>query len=128
MGTILVVDDDQNNRSLVRMVAEHAGHVVLEAADGTTALGLSALHQPNLVVLDLSMPKMSGPEFMRELRKDSRTRGIPVLLYTASEPSAAIRDFMNIYAIAHAITKPSEPLDLMRAIERALRGATSPSP
>jgi CheY-like chemotaxis protein len=122
VSVILVVDDDRNNRTLVRMMAEHAGHAVLEAEHGATGLALATSELPNLIVLDLSMPTMSGPEFMRVLRKDPRTREIPVLLYTATEPDAAIRDFMSIYKIAQAITKPSEPLDLMHAIQRALQG------
>jgi CheY-like chemotaxis protein len=120
MATILVADDDQNNRLLVKMVGEHTGHRVVEAATGEEALSMCAEQPPDLVVLDLSMPAMSGPEFMRALRKGARTSGIPVLLYTATEPDAALRDFMSIYAIAQTVTKPSEPLDLMRAIEQAL--------
>lgn len=121
MATILVVDDDKNNRLLVRMLAEYGGHRVLEAGDGASGLEISASQRPSLIVLDLSMPAMSGPEFMRELRKNAPTSETPVLLYTATPPDAAMRDFMTIYTIAGAVTKPSEPAELMGAIERALQ-------
>jgi CheY-like chemotaxis protein len=122
VATVLVVDDDRNTRLLVRTVLGHAGHNVLEAEDGRAALGIAATDRPQLILLDLSMPSMSGPEFLRALRADGRTSNMPVALYTATAMTPALRDFMEMYAIRDVIPKPSEPAELLAAVERALGG------
>jgi|SRR5580700_3281176 CheY-like chemotaxis protein len=121
MATVLVVDDAVEARLLVRAILTHAGHTVLEAADGHEGLATAVDRRPDLILLDLSLPSMGGPEFARALRKDQRTRSTAVALYTATPMSAALRDFMEMYQIRHVVPKPSEPLELLRAIERALR-------
>ena len=120
MARVLVVDDAPETRLLVRTLLTHAGHEVLEAADGAVALSSAAEHQPDLVLLDFSMPAMSGPEFIRALRDDPRVTRIVVALYTATAMNPALRDFMEMYEIKHVIPKPSEPRELLEAVERAL--------
>ncbi|MGB9652509.1 MAG: response regulator [Candidatus Cybelea sp.] len=120
MARVLVVDDAPETRLLVRTLLTHAGHEVLEAADGAVALSSAAEHQPDLVLLDFSMPAMSGPEFIRALRDDPRVTRIVVALYTATAMNPALRDFMEMYEIKHVIPKPSEPRELLAAVERAL--------
>ena len=126
MASVLVADDDGNTRLLVRTVLTHAGHTVLEAKDGNEALSIAAQHQPQLILLDLSMPRMNGPEFLRALRADARTAGTPVALYTATAMNPALRDFMEMYAIRHVIPKPSEPSELLASVERSLNQAGDP--
>jgi diguanylate cyclase len=120
VATVLVVDDDANARLLVRTLLAYAGHDTIEAAGGTEGLALAAARRPDLVLLDLSMPSMSGAEFVRALRGDEQTKNIAVALYTATTPSAAVRDFMEMYHIRHAIPKPSEPSEFLDAVARAL--------
>jgi CheY-like chemotaxis protein len=120
MARVLVVDDAPETRLLVRTLLTHAGHEVFEAADGSAALSRATEHQPDLVLLDFSMPAMSGPEFIRALRADPRVTRTVVALYTATAMNPALRDFMEMYEIEHVIPKPSEPLELLAAVERAL--------
>jgi CheY-like chemotaxis protein len=120
VARVLVVDDAPETRLLVRTLLTHAGHEVFEAADGAVALSSAAEHQPDLVLLDLSMPTMSGPEFIRALRANPRVTRTVVALYTASAMNPALRDFMGMYEIEHVIPKPAEPLELLAAVERAL--------
>jgi CheY-like chemotaxis protein len=120
MARVLVVDDAPETRLLVRTLLTHAGHEVFEAADGAVALSSAAEHQPDLVLLDFSMPAMSGPEFIRALRADPRITRTVVALYTATAMTPALRDFKEMYEIEHVIPKPSEPLELLAAVERAL--------
>jgi CheY-like chemotaxis protein len=127
MATVLIVDDDPHARLLVTTLVAHAGHVAFEAAGGAEGLASAAQHQPDLVVMDLSMPGMSGPEFVRALRTDPRTRYSRVALYTASRMDEAMRDFMAIYGIASALPKPAEPAELLAAIERALSAPAGPN-
>ncbi len=120
MACVLVVDDDPNARLLVTTLLAHGGHCALEAASGGEGLELAREHQPDLVITDLSLPGMSGPQFLRELRADERTRTLRVALYTASAIDPAMRDFMQIYGVASALPKPAEPRELLAAIEGAL--------
>jgi CheY-like chemotaxis protein len=125
MATVLVADDDRDTRFLVRTVLEHAGHVVVEAENGLVALSLAERTPPDLILLDLSMPSMSGPEFMRALRVNPRTRSLAAALYTATPMNDAIRDFIEMYAISGVVPKPCEPLELMSAVERLLQSTTA---
>jgi two-component system, cell cycle response regulator DivK len=123
MATVLIADDDENTRLLVQTLLSHAGHRVFQAQNGLQALDVAFAHTPDLILLDLSMPGMSGAELLRALRSDSRTKTATVALYTATPMNAAMRDFMEMYAIREAIPKPSEPAHFMAAVERALASA-----
>ena len=122
MALILVVDDEPANRLLIKTVLEHAGHTLLEAAEGPVALETALEHRPDLLLLDLSIPGMSGTEIVRAIRARTETAEITIALYTASAIHPAFRDFMELYGIRHVIPKPAEPQALLRAIEAALEG------
>ena len=81
--SVLIVDDSRflrmaNERALVK-----AGHQVITASDGEEGLRLAIEHKPDLVVLDMMLPKLSGPEVLRALRKDPATSSIPVMVLTS---------------------------------------------
>jgi len=120
VARVLIADDDPHARLLVGTLLAHAGHTVFEAADGRRALELARDQLPDLTIVDLSLPVLSGPELVRALRKDERTRSMRVALYTAGNIDAAIRDFMQMYGIITALPKPSEPAELLAAIQAAL--------
>lgn len=120
MARVLIVDDDPNARLLVTTLLAHGGHSAFEASSGEQGLELAREHQPDLVIIDLSLPGMSGPQFLRALRAGERTNNLRVALYTASTIDAAIRDFMEIYGIVTTLPKPAEPRELLAAIETAL--------
>ena len=80
---ILIVDDSRflrlaNERALVK-----AGHVVITASDGEEGLRLAQERKPDLVVLDMLLPKLSGPDVLRALRKDAETAAMPVMVLTS---------------------------------------------
>jgi CheY-like chemotaxis protein len=120
VATVLIADDDANSRLLVATLLEHAGHVVLEATDGENALSVVATHGPDLVLVDLSMPRMSGINFVRALRSDPEHAATAVVLYTGTGDTEAMRDFMRAYGVLGAIPKPSEPLVFIQTVESAL--------
>jgi CheY-like chemotaxis protein len=120
MASVLVIDDVADARLLVRTVLTHAGHTVIEATDGNEGVAKAATAHPDLILLDLSLPSMAGAQFIRALRADPRTAATKVALYTATHIDAALRDFMAAYAIRDVIPKPSEPMELLAAIESAL--------
>jgi two-component system, chemotaxis family, chemotaxis protein CheY len=123
MATVLIADDDAHTRLLVRSILTHAGHSVFEAHDGAAALAQARAGRPSLILLDLSMAGMSGPDFLRALRADEQLKHTAVALYTATPMNAAIRDFAEMYSIVDVIAKPSEPGEFLAAVERALNSA-----
>jgi CheY-like chemotaxis protein len=76
---ILVVDDEPDQRFLLRRIFERAGHEVCEAGDGAAALRAARDSPPDLVVTDMMMPVMDGVELIRQLRREPVTAGIPIL-------------------------------------------------
>jgi two-component system sensor histidine kinase/response regulator len=82
-GKVLVVDDQASNRMLLHDMLEFDGHHVIEADDGLTALSLAAEHDPDVILLDVTMPGIDGFEVCRRLRQMPATAATPVLLVTA---------------------------------------------
>ena len=80
---ILVADDDALIREIAANLLTSAGHDVLLAADGEQALGVVSSKQPDLIVLDLMMPKVPDFDVVREIRKDSRAGNTPILILSA---------------------------------------------
>jgi DNA-binding response OmpR family regulator len=87
---ILVVDDERDIVELVRYNLVQAGYRVSAAADGQQALEMVRRDRPDLVVLDLMLPLMSGTEVARLLRQDEKTRDIPIIMLTARAKRATI--------------------------------------
>jgi two-component system cell cycle response regulator DivK len=81
---ILIVDDNENNRKLARDVLEFAGFSTVEATGGVEAVALTLEHRPDLVLMDIRMPDLSGTEALKLLREDSRTAEIPIVALTSS--------------------------------------------
>jgi len=81
---ILIVDDNEKNRKLARDVLEFAGFETVEARGGVEAVALTVEHKPDLVLMDIRMPDLSGTEALKLLREDSRTAEIPIVALTSS--------------------------------------------
>ncbi len=84
MKQILIVEDKPTSRELLRTVLEQQGYEVVEAEDGEQALVRLAEHVPDLVLMDLQMPVKNGYDVLKEIRKDSRMNGLPVVAVTAN--------------------------------------------
>jgi CheY-like chemotaxis protein len=110
--TILVVDDDDDVRGLLRATIERGVHRVVTADDGEEALRLIYLAAPDLVLLDVNMPGMDGPEVCRRLKANPATRAITVLMLTAAAQDADRQRGLEAGADGY-ITKPFSPLALL---------------
>ena len=124
MPTILVVDDEPTIRALVRSVLEGRGYRTTEAADGISALQLAVRERPDLILLDVALPGLSGLEVCRRLKENAATASIPVLLITgvlqqAERPVAVDAGAQGV------IAKPFNPASLVAQIEEALRQRAS---
>ena len=81
---ILIVDDNNQNRRLARDVLQFAGFRTLEAAGAADGIALALEFRPDLVLMDIRMPDVTGTEAVRTLREDERTAAIPVVALTSS--------------------------------------------
>jgi len=117
LSRVLVVDDDPAIRRVVCALLDLDEYGVLEAADGLTALELVRLERPNLVILDLTMPRLDGLRACRALRSDPELAGTRVLVLTGRDlpdDRLAARD-----AGADAyLVKPFSSLQLLEAVRR----------
>src|SRR5438270_736586 len=101
MTTFLIVDDEASNRYLLKQILEYAGYSAIEAADGDEALQLLSLHPVDVAIVDLNMPVLNGPAFIKEARSKRRLKALPIILYTATPDNMAIRAFMETFGIRH---------------------------
>jgi len=111
MATVLLAEDDADIRFLVTLKLTQAGYQLRAFSDGLSALADAREHAPDLAILDVMMPGMSGLEVCRELRKDPATADIPVILLTALAHEAAIMAGDAAGADDY-IVKPFSPRDL----------------
>jgi len=114
-ATVLVVDDEPHIRTMLRQVLTDAGYNVQEAADGTIAITEARQRQPDLIVLDVNMPGLSGFDVARLLRTEPNTAQIPILILSVEDP----RSSADIGAAAH-LTKPVEIESLLQTVARLL--------
>ncbi|MFR7889608.1 MAG: response regulator, partial [Bilophila wadsworthia] len=82
-ATILIVEDEQDIRELLAYNLEKEGYATVQAADGKEGLELARSRKPDLILLDLMLPKMDGLAVCRELERDSGTVRIPIIMLTA---------------------------------------------
>jgi DNA-binding response OmpR family regulator len=110
--TILVVDDDPVIQKLLSVNFEMEGYVVRTASDGVEGLEAVEAEVPDLILLDVMMPRMDGLEVVRRLKADGATAAIPVILLSAKAQAADISDGLDAGADDY-ITKPFDPLELL---------------
>jgi two-component system phosphate regulon response regulator PhoB len=119
VSTILLAEDDPDIRHLVAYKLRASGFEVVEAPDGLAALREARREAPDLVLLDVRMPQLSGLDVCRELRTGPRTEGIPIIILTAR---ARPQDLEQAYAAGATdyIVKPFSPRDLVHRVEAVL--------
>jgi len=117
MKTILVVDDERNIVELLRLYLEKEGWAVLAAADGEEGLALHARHDPDLVILDLMLPKVDGFEVCRELR---RRGDVPIVMLTARDDVVDSIVGLELGADDY-VAKPFNPRALIARIKAIFR-------
>lgn len=106
--SVLIADDQADERQIQRALLEHRGYEVLEAEDGESALARALERVPDLVLLDIAMPRMDGLAVCRALRQDPRTRDIRILFYTAS-PAGEMDDRVKEAGGDAVLLKPVDP-------------------
>jgi two-component system, OmpR family, alkaline phosphatase synthesis response regulator PhoP len=118
---ILVVDDNVQNRELLEAYMEELeGVTTIAASDGHRALALVETEKPDLILLDIMMPKMSGYEVCKKLKSDPSTKDIPVIMITALHETGDIERAVEV-GTNDFITKPVNRLDLLTRVKTLLR-------
>jgi len=122
---VLVADDEEDIRSLVSVRLKRAGYDVITAADGEEALLLVTARLPDLVVLDMMMPKATGLEVAHNMREQATTKDIPIILLTARAQEADVVSGFEAGADDY-MKKPFSPHDLQARVQALLeRSAAS---
>jgi two-component system, OmpR family, alkaline phosphatase synthesis response regulator PhoP len=114
---ILAVDDEKHIVRLVQVNLERQGYEVVTANDGKEALKKVEEERPDLVVLDVMMPYMDGFEVLQNLRRNSATRDIPVIMLTAKAQDADVFKGWQS-GVGCYLTKPFNPMELISFVKR----------
>jgi CheY-like chemotaxis protein/MinD-like ATPase involved in chromosome partitioning or flagellar assembly len=119
MARILVVDDDANLLQMVRLMLERVGHTVQTANHGERGIALAAESQPDLAVIDVMMPELSGYDVVRQMRENPRTARIPIVILTAR--SQPMDKHMALEAGANSfLSKPVSAQELTERVNKVL--------
>jgi DNA-binding response OmpR family regulator len=122
---VLVADDEDDIRALVSFRLKRAGYEVITAADGEEAFLLATTRLPDLVVLDMMMPKATGLEVTRNMREQATTKDIPIILLTARAQEADVARGFEAGADDY-VKKPFSPQHLQARVQALLeRSAAS---
>lgn len=119
MAHILVAEDERDIRELINFTLMFAGHKVTQAANGAEALELTLQVKPDLVMMDVRMPKMTGYEACRQMKQREDIRHIPVVFLSAKGQDEEVQTGIEAGAVAY-ILKPFAPEELTRRIAEIL--------
>ncbi|MCX7387657.1 MAG: response regulator [Planctomycetota bacterium] len=117
---VLIADDIQQNRELLEAYLADEGYEILMASDGQQTMQLVDKHQPDLILLDIMMPRMSGYEVCSQIKGDPARRGILVLIVTALNETGDIEKAVNA-GCDDFLTKPVNRLELRTRVRSLLR-------
>ena len=120
MPTVLVVDDNQQNLELLQAYLEDVNCRTIPAHDGPEALEIMTKDLPDLILLDVMMPKMSGFEVCRRIKNDSKTCDIPVIMVTALNEFGDIERGIDS-GTDDFLTKPVNKLELLTRVKTMLK-------
>ncbi len=119
MAKILIAEDEQDIRDLIDFTLTYAGHEVIKAKNGIEAVDMAQKNSPDLILLDVRMPKMNGYEACRELKAIETVKDIPVVFLSANGQDTEIGQGMDAGAYSY-IVKPFAPEDLTRQVREIL--------
>lgn len=118
--TVLIVEDSEVIRRVLRLILEAEGYRVVESPDGLRAPSLARDHRPDVITLDLSLPDVDGREVLRDLLDDDKIGEVPVVVISAFADYLTSSERQRA---ADVIVKPFDLDDLLRRLERAISRA-----
>jgi DNA-binding response OmpR family regulator len=122
-GRILIAEDENDIAQIVKYLLENKGNEVLICKDGQEALDAMPDFKPDLLILDVMMPKMSGYALVKEIKKDENLGNIPILMVSGISKGSDKPDefWQKGMGVDDYITKPFEPKDLVQRVENLIR-------
>lgn len=126
-GRILIIDDEENIRELLKYNLQKEGYDILEAADGLAAVSMTKQEKPDLLVLDLMLPGLDGLEVCRTLKSNQDTAAIPIIMLTAKNEEVDKVLGLELGADDY-LTKPFSTRELVARIKAVLRRSVKESP
>jgi len=122
MAKILIADDAPDIRELIAYTLQFAGYEVVSAGDGDEAVQLALKEMPDLILLDVRMPRMTGYEACKAIKANEKTKDIPVMFLSAKGQEAEIQAGMQAGAVEYLL-KPFSPDQLTACIQAVLAKA-----
>ncbi|MBO9519951.1 MAG: response regulator [Nocardioidaceae bacterium] len=119
MARIVIADDDADIRELVVFKLRHAGHEVQPVADGAAAVEACLANKPDLLILDVMMPGMSGLEAARAIRENPAMAGVPIIMLTARAQESDVEQGFDAGADDYVV-KPFSPRELATRVAAVL--------
>lgn len=126
MATILIVDDNPDNRDVLGTILGYKGHHLIEATNGEEALEYARVQRPDLILSDILMPKMDGFSLVRRLRSEATLQNVPVIFQTAAYLEQEARVLAQACGVSHILPKPIEPEAFLKAVEATLKQPITP--
>lgn len=123
--TILVVDDEPYMIRLLQHHIERAGYRMIKATNGREALDRIREDKPGLVLMDVMMPEINGLEVLAQIRAESTTKDLPVIIMTANAQRFT-REEAETAGVSAFLTKPFSPTQLMAEVRRQLKNSAKP--
>lgn len=127
MATILIVDTNALDRNTYVTLLGNYGHRILEATNGLDALELARVELPDLIITDIIMPSMDGFTLVRRLRAEPLLMKVPVVFHTTNYDESQIHKLAHASGIRHILRKPSEPYEILRAVNDSLKHPAAPT-
>jgi len=117
--TVLYVEDNELNRKIVRDLLKRTAYRLIEAHDGEAGVATALELRPDLILMDIQLPKVSGLEATRKLRADPATAATPIIALTSFALSGDDRQAIDAGATAY-LAKPYSPFELLRLMRKVL--------
>jgi len=117
--TVLYVEDNEYNRKIVRQLLGRSSYRLVEAVDGEAGVAAAFEHAPDLILMDVQLPKMSGLDATRLLRADPRTQDTPIVIITSFAMSGD-RERATAAGASGYLAKPYSPRELLALVRQFL--------
>ncbi|MGD8555720.1 MAG: response regulator [Chromatiales bacterium] len=124
MATILIVEDSQTERQVLRKMLENGGHLVIAATDGLEGIAMARQNKPDLILMDVVMPGQNGFQTTRQLSRDPRTQQIPIIIVTTKDQETD-RVWAKRQGASDYLVKPVSEKQLLPIINSLLKQRVS---
>ncbi len=120
MAKILIIEDDQRLELTYNILFEQVGHTVVRAHDGEEGLAVANVENPDVILLDMNMPKLGGMDFLRQYDVRNKHPKVKVIVFSNLQTDEAIHEAMSLGAYRYEVKATFSPRQLAELVETAL--------